>query len=316
MVDVGIVPGASPPESPHNIKFTPDGKYWVVVFLNGTSIQVYDASTDQLVKNIPIGNGQWNTIVIANDSQHAYAADYSGGKIAFIDLIAGTSVSEGPFPVTGGSAPTLHGLALNQQNDTLYVTCQDLSKIIKIPVNSITDYQDINLFSFGNAPSAPLKPHEIAFSPDYTNYIVTCQATNEIRVFDTSTDTLVKIVPVGTLPQEIAVSKSKNLAFISNTEDLTFAGVKGSVSVFDFASLTELKKVQVGWQPHGIAVDEKKSLVYVANRNVSGGPAPHHAAACSGKNGYLSVIDLNTLERLPTFKPELSVDPYSVAVRP
>jgi DNA-binding beta-propeller fold protein YncE len=71
----------------------------------------------------------------------------------------------------------------------------------------------------------------------------------------------------------------------------------------------------VGWQPHGIAIDPVKQVVYISNRNYSGGPAPHHAASCAGKNGYLSIIDLNTLERVPDFKPEVSVDPYSVGVR-
>ena len=86
--------------------------------------------------------------------------------------------------------------------------------------------------------------------------------------------------------------------------------------IIDINSLTEIKKIKVGWQPHGIVVDESKKVIYVANRNVTGGIAPHHAASCSGKNGYLSIINLNTLDKDPDFNAEVSVDPYSITVRP
>lgn len=322
MVDVGQNPGASPPESPHNIKVTPDGQYWLVVFLNSNIVQVFSTATDQLVKTIPIGNGiagGWNTIVISSDSKKAYAVDYNGGRIAFVDIDAGTSNTVGPFPITGNPTPTLHGIALNQGNDTIYVTCQDISKILKIPINDLTSYEDVNLNPIGPWQiSFPLRPHEIIFSPDYSKYFVTCQDTNvnQVRVFNTSNDQLIQVIPVGKVPLEFGLAPSYDLLFVTNTEDDFFPNMRGSISVIDINSLTEIKKIKVGWQPHGLVVDEKKQVVYVANRNVSGGIAPHHASACSGKNGYLSIIDLNTLDRDPDFKPEVSVDPYAITVRP
>ncbi|CAN5493470.1 hypothetical protein BH11BAC2_BH11BAC2_14470 [soil metagenome] len=320
MVDVGLNAGASPPESPHNVRVTADGKYWVVVFLNSDNVQVYSTETDALVSNISIGNGiagAWNTVTLSSDSKMAYAVDYNLGRVAIVDLIAGTSTTIGPFPITGSAAPNLHGSALNKTNDTLYVTCQELSKIIKIPLNNFFDYQDINLQGTQPLPFA-LKPHEVAFSPDFTKYFVTCQDTNvnQVRVYNASNDQLIAAIPVGRYPLEMSISPSKNLLFVTNQEDNYFADVRGSVSAIDMTTLTEVSRIKVGWQPHGIAVDEKQGVVLVANRNFSGGIAPHHAAACAGSNGYLSAIDLNTLLKLPKFKPEVSVDPYSLSVRP
>ncbi len=321
IVDVGQNPGASPPESPHNVKVTPDGLYWCVVFLNSDIVQVFSTATDQLVKTIPIGNGiagGWNTLAISRDSKKAYSVDYNGGRVAFIDLENGTSTTVGPFPITGNPAPNLHGIALNENDDTLYVTCQEISKIIKIPVNDVINYQDVNI----NPPGTwqlpfPMKPHEIIFSPDYSKYFISCQDTNvnQVRVFNTANDQLIQVIPVGLVPLEFAVYKPGNLLFVTNTEDNYFPDVRGSISVIDLTTLTEIKKIKVGWQPHGIAVDEVKKVVYIANRNFTGGPAPHHASACAGKNGYLSLIDILTLERLPDFKPEVSVDPYAIGVR-
>lgn len=214
--------------------------------------------------------------------------------------------------------PNLHGVALNATQDTLYVTCQEISKLLKIPVNNIADYSDVNLNPLGPWQSASLlKPHEVIFSPDYSKYFVTCQDTNvnQVRVFSTATDQLLTVIPVGKVPLEMAVSASTGHLFVTNTEDDYFPGVRGSISIIDLNTLSEIKRVRAGWQPHGIAVDEQNKRVIISNRNFIGGTAPHHAASCAGKNGYLSSINLITLDPEPGFSPEVSVDPYAVSIR-
>jgi YVTN family beta-propeller protein len=320
MIDVGQNAGATPPESPHNIKVTPDGNYWVTVYLNSDVVQLYSTVSDQLVKTIPIGNGiagGWNTISISKNSKFGYAVDYNGGRVAIVDFDNNSSQTIGPFPSTGATI-NLHGSALNATNDTLYVTYQESSKLVKIPLSDPSNYEDVNLNPIGpDFSSVSLKPHEIIFAPDYSKYFVTCQDVNQVRVFDAATDQLIKVIPVGVYPLEFAMSAENNLLFVTNMEDITFLpDVKGSVSVIDIVSLQEIKKVKVGWQPHGIAVDKANNCVIVANRNFTGGPAPHHASACAGKNGSLSKIDMVTLEKDNSFKPEVSVDPYSVAIKP
>ena len=60
-----------------------------------------------------------------------------------------------------------------------------------------------------------------------------------------------------------------------------------------------IKYLYPGWQPHGIAVDDDNNMVYVSNRNInSNGPPPHHSTYCGGRNGYVSIIDINTLSLL------------------
>ena len=160
-------------------------------------------------------------------------------------------------------------------------------------------------------------PHEIYFSPDYSNYFVTCQGTDEVRVFSTQNDSLIATIAVGKFPQEMSFSESREYAFVSCTEDdLSFPGKTGSVSVIDYINFISLKQIHTGYQPHGIAVDDDKQQVYVVNRNASlDGPAPHHTTDCGGRNGYVTIIDMNNLELVPGYKAELSVDPYYVTIR-
>ena len=91
----------------------------------------------------------------------------------------------------------------------------------------------------------------------------------------------------------------------------------GTVTVINTTSNTVIKDdLYVGHQPHGLIIDETNGLVYVSNRNFDpGGPAPHHATECVGRNGYITAIDMNTLELVPNYKAEVSVDPYAMMLR-
>jgi len=121
----------------------------------------------------------------------------------------------------------------------------------------------------------------------------------------------------------MCLSPSKHYLFVACTEDTTsFPGKRGSIAVIDYTSNTLVKYIYSGWQPHGIAMDETRQLVIVANRNyATDGPTPHHESECGGRNGYITFIDLNTLETVKNFngsadkKVEVSVDPYSVEYR-
>ncbi|MGZ4117376.1 MAG: YncE family protein, partial [Bacteroidia bacterium] len=308
-------------EYPHNIKVSPDGKYWYVVSTSGNSLQKYRTSDDSFVGEAfinsvsPYVNGNWNTATISNDGNTAYVVDWSAtGDIA--------EVNTNTFVVTHnlGLFNNPHGSCMNPTGDTLYVTQNFVGsyQIYKIPTldPDFSNTQTANL----SPTAANLNTHEVLFSPDGSEYFVTCQGTNEVRVLKTGTDQLLATIPVGALPSEMGVSATHNLLFVTCEEDSTVAGQRGNVAVIDISSNTKIATIYTGYQPHGIAVDDAKNLVYVANRDRStSGPAPHHSGNCGGRNGYMTFIDMNTLTLLQGSngpkKVELSVDPYSVAVR-
>lgn len=313
-INVGSTAGT---ESPHMVRVSPDGQYWYVVFLAGQYLEKYRTSDDSFVGRAFIGSGYWNTFVISSDSQTAYCVDLSptSAKVATVTLSTMT-----PFVQSGFSYP--HGSALNSTNDTLYVTQQtNSSKIYKIPVADFSAYSEVNLFT-GAPPATALNSHEIRFNPTGTKYFVTCQGTSEVRVMQTSNDSLLSIIPVGALPSEMSVSNTTPFLYVTCVEDtLTFPGKRGSVAIINTITNALQSTLYTGHQPHGIEVDDVKKLVYVANRNATNdGPAPHHSSECGGRNGNVSFIDLITRTMVTTSngnvkKVEVSVDPYSVSVK-
>ena len=300
--------------STHRVMVSADGSFWCVCAIGGTVIQKFSTADDKLISETFIGTGSWNTFALSHDGTKAFVVDFNG-NVAAVDLANSIQTCA----ATGFAYP--HGSALSIDEKFLYITGNKGNVIYKIDTSTFcTDYTEISVD--GNAPLAQhsgTSPdiHDILFSPDHSKYFITCENTNEVRVMNAANDSLLAIIPVGVFPQEMAFSTSTPYLFVTCMEDVsTFPGNRGSVYVIDYNTLSVVKSLNTGWQPHGVAVDDVNKLVYVANRNyASGGPAPHHSTDCAGRNGYLKLIDLNTLQLVSNFNTELSVDPYSAAYR-
>jgi DNA-binding beta-propeller fold protein YncE len=312
-INVGQTTGA---DVPHMIRVSPDKAYWYVLSVTGLYLEKFRASDDSFVGKAYIGIGNWNAFTISSNSQTAYCSDLSpsSGKVAIVDLTTMTATTQQPFNYP-------HGVALNPSDDTLYITQQAGNRLYKVPVADFSGLSQTDLFT-GPNPSPTLNPHEIVFSPDGSKYCVTCQGTAEVRIFQSGTDALLNVIPVGASPTEMAFSSNTPYLFVACTEDTINSPGRGVVAVINYQTNSFVKYIYTGWQPHGIAVDDSKRLVIVANRNNStDGPAPHHSGACGGRNGYISFININTLNMVTANssssakKIEISVDPYSVGTR-
>lgn len=317
-IDVGVIPGNI--EVPHDIKCSPDGKYLYVIFAAGSVIQKFNTTTDSLVGQIDISFGSWNTMTISPDGKYAFLVDFnSNSRIAYVDL-------ENLTLVKMYSAATLfvnlHGITSTQDFKTLYVTSQYGNYILKIDVSNplLPDFQTIVIApgETANNNHDIYDPHQIELSPDETKYFVSCQSSNEVRVFQRNNDSLLKIIPVGVFPLEIEDSDKFPYLFVTCENDPTNnPQYVGSVYVINYQTLEVVKVLQNNFaKPHGIGVDDKNNLLIIPSRNINPtGPTPHHTSVCGGRNGYVQLVDLNTLEFIKNYKAEVSVDPYEVAIK-
>ncbi|HUM47962.1 MAG TPA: YncE family protein, partial [Chitinophagales bacterium] len=297
-IDIGALSGI---EVPHQLKVSPDGQYWYACFVQGTVLQKYRTSDDSFVGQIEIGPGNWNTMAISSDGTKAFVVDWDDeGKIAYVDL---ENLKFNQYYQGSGLFFGPHGSWLNNAFTTLYVTAQYGNFIYKIDITNpsfpVIDQVVLKPGQQPNTIQGTLDPHELMLSNDESKYFVTCEASDEVRVMDANTDTLIAIIPVGNYPVEMAMSKTHPYLFVTCMEDPCSEPVcKGSVYVIDYNTLTVVKVLQSGlFEPHGVAVDDGEGIVIVSNRNVNpSGPAPHHVSDCGGRNGYMKFIDLNTLE--------------------
>ncbi len=308
-------------DTPHHVRVSPDGKYWYVIFINNNIMQKFRCSDDSYVGDIPLtplaaGNGSdnamdWNTFVISKDSKRAYCVSWTAsGKVAAVDL---DNMKLIHF-IGGQYYP--HGIVLNPANDAVYVAAQTGNFITQID----TGFTSANPISLENTPTlnynSSLDPHDLYLSPNNQELFITCQKSNEVRVFNLASNLVTATISTGKYPQEIVYSKVYDSYFVTCTYDsTTFANSMGVVTRISGSSLVATN-LKVGYQPHGLAVDDSKRTLYVVSRNVqSNGPAPHHTSQCLGRNGFVNFIDLNSFTVLPK-RYELSVDPYFIYTRP
>lgn len=312
-------------EGPHDIGITPDGKYWAMAFISGHIVQFFNTSDDKLAATVDIGAGFWNIITFTPDSKTAFVSstDPLNSKIAVVDITTFTHSSS--LDITGVDAP--HGMNVSPDSTKLYVTSQYGNHIWKIDLTDYTNKDAVFLDGIPvvNSTSGTIDPHQIDFSPDGLKYFISCQASNDVRVFRTSDDSLLATIPVGTKPQEMEFSESTPYLYLTCTEDPINASEKGSVYIINYQTNQVVKHIYPGFQPHGIDVDDDHRAVYVANLNYdANGPAPHHTTGCGGRNGYITIIDMNTQDLLNItladgssylYKNEVLPFPYEVAYR-
>jgi DNA-binding beta-propeller fold protein YncE len=316
-IPVGVTQGG-PAESPHMIKISPDGKYWYACFSNnGSVLQKFRTSDDSYEGKAAIGMGYWNTFTISSDSKYAYAVDWesmsNNARVVPVNLTTMNALA--PW---AGIFDWPHGSSINPAGDTVYVTCNTGNFIYKIPVNDPGNLMNYSVDPSNPSPTdpAPVEPHDIAWLPDSSAYFVTCSKGNYVTLMSRNKDQVISTIATGDYPVEMSLSNkpSTPYLFVTCMYDTTDPGMRGSVTVINYKNLQKIKNIKTNMaEPHGIAVDDASGVVYVANRNITG-PLPHHSTSCGGRIGFVSFIDLNSLNVLP-LKREIATDPYSIALR-
>lgn len=293
-------------ESPHCVRVDNSGRYAYVSFIGGSYVQKIDTRTDQVIGETYLGSGSWNVVQPSFDGKTILVSDWQDkGKVVLIN----TADMAVKYTITDLTYP--HGIACSKDN-IFYVTSERKNVVYKFNFDAPLQQE----VSIGNIGNDSLITHEISFTPDYSKYFVTCRAYNQVRVIDTKTDSLLKIIPVGFYPQEIAVSKSTPYMFVTCMEDNgAAAGYKGCVYAINYNTYQTTRIDGPFYQPHGVSVDDAHGLLYIASANLNTtGPAPHHVSTCGGRNGYYNVYDLHTLQKLPN-RYEVLAAPYSADVR-
>ena len=102
-------------------------------------------------------------------------------------------------------------------------------------------------------------PLEILLSPDGARLFVLCQGSEEIRVLDSATFTVIKKIAVGRVPRGFSLSPDGKSLFVTNSWDDT-------LSVVDTTRLEVTATWPVGAEPSSVVEDREGKRLFVANR--------------------------------------------------
>lgn len=312
-------------EFPEAIEVSPDGERVYLLHQTGEFTTI-DAKHDVVLKQLDLGEGWWRSLAISPDSKYAMATDFTGntnlagGQIVLVNLE--TNQIQSRIDLAADSIYFPYGATITKDFTTAYVSCYKGNFLYKFDLSDINSPQVSKVLlqpgeqvTYG---TSTYKPGNIEILPDQSAYFVLCERSKEIRKFSLVNDELLGVLSFDANPRELCIAAEHGNVFVSCTEDqATFNDGKGAVHVVDFSSMQLVKSIYTGYQPRGMVYDKQKDLLYVANRNADpvGADAPHHYTDCDGNNGYLTTVNLGTLEVVDDYKPELSVDPYAIAIR-
>ena len=108
-------------------------------------------------------------------------------------------------------------------------------------------------------PANYASPLELLLSPDGARLYVLCQGTQEIRVLDAATYTVIKKIPVGAVPRGFSLSPDGLRLYVTNSWDDT-------LSVIDTAKLEVVATWPVAAEPSSVIEDPAQKQLFVANR--------------------------------------------------
>ena len=138
---------------------------------------------------------------------------------------------------------------------------------------------------------APVQPHSLASSHSCFVYVANASS-NNVKVIGTATNSVISTIPVGMLPEGVAITPDGTKLYVTNAGSDT-------VSVINTTTNTTTSAITVGNVPYGIAITPNGTKAYVTNES----------------DDTVSVIDTAT-NTATTFAIAVGNNPYGIAISP
>ncbi len=208
------------------------------------SVSVIDSQTNAVVATVPVGAGP-SDVAITPDGRFAYVANATAGTVSVI--ATGSNAVVGA-PTTVGANP--RGIAITPDGRLAYVTNFDDGTVSVIATATRT--------TIGPPIVVGSKPDGIAITPDGLRAFVAQQG-GDISIVNTSTNTVVDVVPDASAPSRVSIGPRGLRAFVTNNSSNT-------VTVFNPTNGTVIGgPIAVGAQPAGIAIGPDGLVAYAAS---------------------------------------------------
>jgi YVTN family beta-propeller protein len=236
---------------PVGVAFNPDGRKAYVACKNGSSVSMINTATNSLLFSPKYLWSPAESLVVHPAGKRLYVANgYSG--ITVLDAANLNTIETIPGSAGGGADNNPQGIAIAPDGRTLLFS--DNSQGGAVTVLDLTTKTTITTVSDPNAI-----PLGIAVNPDGMHAYLAFSGTDQVKVLDLTTLSVVDSVPTGSHPVGIAVTPDGAKAYVSCSDS-------NSVSVFTTgATLTSSATITGFSMPRGIAASPDGSRVFVAN---------------------------------------------------
>jgi len=288
-------------EGPRGLGLSDDGKLLIVATRENGSISIIDTATNEVIKQIPVGQNPEFVRVRGHFAFVSYEPSSKGGpppaagaaavattkeaddekepaRIGIVDLQLGKKIRE----IVGG--PETEGIEFSHDGKQLVITNEADNTITVHSMKTGKLLKTIKTHDYGD------RPRGVKVSPDGKTYVVTLEFSNKLMVMDKNFKVL-RTVDTGAAPYGIAYDRSGEHIFIAANKSKT-------LEVYDANTFEKIKDITTGnrcWH-FSFTPDDKEILL-----------------AC-GKSDGVFVIDVEKLS--VTQKIEDKKTPWGVVTYP
>ena len=302
-------------DAPHYVKLSPDMKYYYVSLIQEGYVEKYDVTNYALLGRMQAGQSPAH-IEISPDGLYGYVTNFeSSGSVTTTRKFNTTTMQVTDiFSETRMKGP--HGMALSHDGNTLYVTSEIGEYIFKINTSNfyasdttyIKEPIDPSVPPSGNGTSN-FRPYQVLLSPDESLLFVSCRGSSEVRVYNSSDLSMVKIISLGSgsFPLLMKFTNDGNYLFVCNRNNNT-------VSIINRATQTVASTITgVGVQPHGVDFSSDGHYAFIACETQSGFDG-HHPTVGSKKSGVTRLIEIqgSNFTLLPNTRLEMGSFPAGI----
>lgn len=251
-----------------------NGRRVYTVLQSAGKVAVIDPVTSTVVANVTVGTQPWSATLSPDDSR-LYVTNNTSNNISIVDTATDTVVATMPV----ASQP--QRLAVSPDGTRGYLTASPNT----VQVLDLVNRTVIASIVTGNLPNA------IVLNAAGTRAYVAYAGDSTVRVLDTTTNTMVGSVALGTnkAPNGIVLSPNQQTLYVSQF-------LANQTVEIDVATLTLGTAYTVGARPYGIDITADGSRVYVANRD----------------GGSLSVIDTAAHAVVDTISLGATSQPWAI----
>lgn len=238
-------------EGPRGLAVSNDGKFLIVATRENGSVSVIDTTTNEVVKQIPVGKNPEFVRVKGNFAFVSYEPSSKGGpppapgsaaakeadaeaddddkepaRVGIIDLKLGKKIRE----ITGG--PETEGIEFSKDGKQLVITNEADNTITVHNIKTGKMIKKIKTHDYGD------RPRGIKVSPDGKTYVATLEYGNKFLVMNKNFKVL-RTVDTGATPYGIAYDKTGKNIYVAANKAKT-------LEVFDAKTYKKVNEVTTG----------------------------------------------------------------------
>jgi YVTN family beta-propeller protein/probable HAF family extracellular repeat protein len=311
--------------SPTNVAFTPDGSEAFVANSGSSSVSVIDTASQTVVATVPVGSLPYAVaMVVTSNGTFAYVTSAVANNVSVISVASNMviqTINVGSYPVGAAAAPNSSLVyVVNQSSNNISVISVATNTVIAtIPIGIfpiyaaftpdsstvyVTNYDSATVSVIDTASSTVIAtvagfthPFQVALTTDGAYAYVTDTSADKAFVVTTATNTITQSIPVGTIPNGIAIASVPPSTLIitqplsptqpnvfnfgTNNQTVTYPPGTNFTGVNMTTAAVEITQAQFAQRVAGTQFAGATCIVYSG----SGGNCVDYQVTCSDTNG-------------------------------